>query len=878
MKIKGRVALFILLCMVLALMLALLVACDGKLTLSSSEDYMKELLQKTVFEDAVFVYDREFHLPTFKDLPSGVDVQYFDNTGKSCDEGYKDAGAYTVVAVISFNDVVIKTMNARLEIQKATADVSNLRFEDKELVWDGEKHDIELEGELPAEIYVSYVGESVSDVGEYTFEVHFDVGKNFEPIPPMTAKLTIKELMHTVKFCYTDENGEPATKEIQIGHMKSVPDSEWPVLQQRRGYNVEWDVDDLHFITEDITVTETVSPIQYNINLYDGPQKVDVIPYTVNDEVILPTRAKEYHEFLGWFDEREEKIEKINVGSIGDIDVYAEWEPIIYTVTYELNGGLNDIKNITDLDSNTYVYTVYDELLVLADATDRKGYTFVEWRDKETGEPVDTIGGSVCKNYTLEAIWTPISYTVRYFDGERQIGDAQFSAEDIPELMTPEGKTGYLFDGWRDVATKQTVHTLEGVFQDIDLECVWSPEEYRVVYKIDGETVHEDSYTIESVPEVFEAEDRRGYSFAWYLNDLPFDGVQLGETGDREIIGIYQKIIYSVTYEYDGDKGDNPDSFDVEQLPVALSDGVPPEGMAFDGWYENGVRITKITDIGDKVLVGRSKLPDGFLISEDGKITGYRGAKPSELVIPEQVGGVTVTGVSNDLFDGEVTSLVIEANIDDLTEDMLANCVNLQVLELPASVTYIPAGFLAACHKLERLTVPFVGTREFVGEEYEVGYNLAYIFGDVPGDDLYKVEFNPVNILSGQEQLNDSESLAAYVPNSLKEVTVLRGRIGRGMLGGLTSLQTVSFENCSLSDFSVSCDGLKEIRFGSEMTSVALCAFYDCKNIEKIILKNAALLEQVKEALNKTKPTGDVTIIVGDKGQDTYTYRDGEIM
>lgn len=86
--------------------------------------------------------------------------------------------------------------------------------------------------------------------------------------------------------------------------------------------------------------------------------------YTILDEIELSPAVREGYVFLGW-STQSGYIEKIDKGSTGDLTLTAQWEPIEYTIVYELNGGEN-------AESNPQSYTVesFDEQgrLALAEA------------------------------------------------------------------------------------------------------------------------------------------------------------------------------------------------------------------------------------------------------------------------------------------------------------------------------------------------------------------------------------------------------------------------------------------------------------------------------------------------------------------------------
>ncbi|MDE7373335.1 MAG: InlB B-repeat-containing protein [Clostridia bacterium] len=101
-----------------------------------------------------------------------------------------------------------------------------------------------------------------------------------------------------------------------------------------------------------------------------------------------------------WYDAEEggNKVTAISNTQTGNITLYARWSVPTYTVTYNLDGGVNNAAN-----EATYTFGVG---LTLADPT-RTGYTFDGWYDaQEGGNKVTAISATQAGDVTLYARWT----------------------------------------------------------------------------------------------------------------------------------------------------------------------------------------------------------------------------------------------------------------------------------------------------------------------------------------------------------------------------------------------------------------------------------------------------------------------------------------
>jgi len=137
---------------------------------------------------------------------------------------------------------------------------------------------------------------------------------------------------------------------------------------------------------------------------YNTLEKYDTIFSNIGVE-------QEGYDFAGWFDDEGTKAHEIWDYS-EDKNFHAEWIPLNYFVTYNLNGGLNNSFN-----PSKFVCTDYIELL----NPQKEGYTFDGWYSDSTFEnKVTHINGSSCCDLVLYAKWKPINYiaTLDYNDGE----------------------------------------------------------------------------------------------------------------------------------------------------------------------------------------------------------------------------------------------------------------------------------------------------------------------------------------------------------------------------------------------------------------------------------------------------------------------------
>lgn len=148
-------------------------------------------MSKVRFIGRSFVYDgNEHRLEVTGELPKGVTVSYVNN-------GLTDVGSVEVIAIFkgdTHNYEPIKELSATLTVVKGEYDMSDIKFEDKTVTYDGTLHSLEITGTLPEGVTVTYVNNRKAFVGTYEVTAHFKGdGLNYNPIPDMTATLTIEK-------------------------------------------------------------------------------------------------------------------------------------------------------------------------------------------------------------------------------------------------------------------------------------------------------------------------------------------------------------------------------------------------------------------------------------------------------------------------------------------------------------------------------------------------------------------------------------------------------------------------------------------------------------------------------------------------------------
>lgn len=213
----------------------------------------------------------------------------------------------------------------------------------------------------------------------------------------------------------------------------------------------------------DLVLIAKWQPMTYKIS-YFNVKGTSSNPYTYNitQEIQFKDISYKGYNFLGWYDSEEggNKVTGIAKGSTGDIKVYARWQAIAYTISYDLNGGRYDGEV-----NNPSTYTVETGAKVASPLKD--GYTFMGWKDLISGKvyneviTTDNIGDK-----QLVAQWEVAHYGLTFVIYEE---DAYYKeGESNPESYTyfesvtfvDPVRDGYTFAGWQDYETKEIVSSI----------------------------------------------------------------------------------------------------------------------------------------------------------------------------------------------------------------------------------------------------------------------------------------------------------------------------------------------------------------------------------------------------------------------------------
>ncbi len=217
-----------------------------------------------------------------------------------------------------------------------------------------------------------------------------------------------------------------------------------------------------------IMFTEVAEPT-YSVKFENA--EVEAVEVKEGDKVAKPADpVKEGYNFVGWYADAEctvaydfEQVVK------ADLVLYAKFEEIVYTISYNLSGGkcdnlVTEFKNASEVTLPTPT---------------KEGNDFLGWF--ENGVQVTALEN---KNYELVARWETSTYTITY-DLDGGVCNSlvnEFKHNEDVTLPIPT-KDGYAFEGWYEGETLVE----EVTNKDYSLKAKWRVyTAYKVIYDLDG--------------------------------------------------------------------------------------------------------------------------------------------------------------------------------------------------------------------------------------------------------------------------------------------------------------------------------------------------------------------------------------------------------
>ena len=292
---------------------------------------------------------------------------------------------------------------------------------------------------------------------------------------------------------------------------------------------------------------------------------------------------------------------------------------IVYSITYELNGGVNGANPATYNGKTT---------ITLKDAT-KEGYTFGGWYAEKTFKTkVTTIKKGSTGNKTLYAKWTVNKYNVKFKANggtgtTKELTNVKYNKS---VKLTKNGftRSGYKFVEWNTkkngtgiaYANQASVKNLTSKSNGkVTLYAQWNIIRYTLKYNLDGGTISETAnpteYYVNTADIKLKNPTKVGFAFGGWYAEKTFKTkvttIKKGSTGNKTLYAKWTPITYKVKFNANGGTGTTKELSSVAyNKSVKLTkNAFTRKGYKFIGWntkkdgsgvsYKDKVSIKNLT-------------------------------------------------------------------------------------------------------------------------------------------------------------------------------------------------------------------------------------------------------------------------------------------
>lgn len=256
-----------------------------------------------------------------------------------------------------------------------------------------------------------------------------------------------------------------------------------PDVPEKPGYTGAWAPYILN--EQDLTIEAIYTPIEYTATFIADGKTVKEIPFTVETVIFALPSVPEKEGHAGKWESFAFNYE--------DLTIHAVYTPNTYTATVIADG-----ETIAEIP-----FTYGQKSIQLPEVPKKEGYTGV-W-------PPYSLGAS---DLTIEAVYTPIEYTVTYYADDQVIGSGAIPyGNSVWQPRTPQ-KEGFTFSGW----TPKVPETMPA--EDLTFIAVFEPNPYTVTWIVDGAEFKTETILFGD-PITAPTPDKEGYTFSGWKEEIP---------------------------------------------------------------------------------------------------------------------------------------------------------------------------------------------------------------------------------------------------------------------------------------------------------------------------------------------------------------------
>ena len=359
------------------------------------------------------------------------------------------------------------------------------------------------------------------------------------------------------------------------------------------------DVEDFTFITGSDNQTAGLYTIVYDLV---GGTVAETNPTKygeASETFILNEPVKDGYSFIGWTGSNGDTPQmgvSILQGSIGDKTFTANYTPVSYNITYELNGG-------QPTGENPETYDITSATIILHNPT-KEGYAFIGWTGSNGDEPqlTATIETGSIGDKEFVANYTAVDYTISYILGADNVvnnNPTGYNTASETFAIAEPTREGYTFTGWTGSgldAASMTLAIPQGSIGNREYTANWSINSYHLdlvagtgVATVDGAGMKEFNSIVTASCTML-----AGYEFDSWTGDFTSETFNM-PANNATMTANTKLITYTIVYDFNGgNEVANHENFDVTSATIDIVNPTRT-GYSFAGWTGTGLDAASMT-------------------------------------------------------------------------------------------------------------------------------------------------------------------------------------------------------------------------------------------------------------------------------------------
>lgn len=387
-----------------------------------------------------------------------------------------------------------------------------------------------------------------------------------------------------------------------------------------------------------------------SLNSMGGDCDTSTLNVEYGKELILPKATRNGYKFAGWYNVEDNSLITDCVWNyLSDLRLYAKWCANTYTISYNLNGGINN-------NNNPNSYTIESDEITILNPT-RDGYTFKGWSS--------ILGTLIIEPKIVKGSYGDLLFTANWEANLNTIifnGNSNTSGEMSSTQVRSDGsiklpknvftKAGYHFIGWSISQMGSVKYLDEAIYNAgteliINLYAVWEANQNTITYHGNGSNDGQMESQIISTGNIDNLHTnlftKIGYHFVgWsktkdgevaYKENEPY---LMGPESNYNLYAIWEPNSYKIYFDLNEGNSEQKQETVIYDSKYKLP--VPSRaGYYFSGWYLGKAQLTDAE--GNSI--------ENYNISGDITVTAHWSPKTNIIILISDGNKITMEGLSD---------------------------------------------------------------------------------------------------------------------------------------------------------------------------------------------------------------------------------------